>query len=188
VGNHHNGAREVMTVEWLKGANMAFRREALHGIRFGRYLRGPEAQYAEDLGVSLEVAARGWKLIYDPAVAVDHYPGTLPGVGDHRSLTDLPSLAHASHNETVILLGYLTPLRRLAFLLWSAFIGTRLMPGSLMALFLMATKRRPEVLIRARVVLRGRLAGWRTWWSTRRILPVASPAAAAETREPATSL
>jgi cellulose synthase/poly-beta-1,6-N-acetylglucosamine synthase-like glycosyltransferase len=188
VGNHHNGSREVMTVEWLKGANMAFRHEALQGIRFGRHLRGAEAQYGEDLGVSLEVAARGWKLVYDPAVAVDHYPGTLPGVCDHRTLTDVLSLAHASHNETVILVAYLRPLRRLAFLLWSTFIGTRLMPGSLMALYTMAAKRRPEVLSRSRVVLRGRLAGWRTWWSTRRTLPVAHPAPAAEAREPATSL
>jgi hypothetical protein len=76
----------------------------------------------------------------------------------------------------------------MAFLLWSTLIGTRLMPGSLMALFTMATRRRPEVLTRARVVLRGRLAGWRTWWSTRRTLPVAHPAPAAEAREPATSL
>lgn len=167
VGNHHRGSRSLVEVEWLKGANMSFRREAIRSIRFGTSLRGLAAQFGEDFAVSLELAAGRWKLVYDPAVAVDHFPGSLPGIGDHRTLRDVVSLEDASHNETVVLLGYLTPLRRIAFLLWATGVGTRLLPGGLVAIYLVLTQRTPAGFMRCGVVLRGRLAGWRTWRSIR---------------------
>jgi GT2 family glycosyltransferase len=166
-GNHHRGSREAVPVEWLKGANMSFRREALRSVRFGRLLRGDAAQFGEDFAVSLEVASARWKLVYDPTVAVDHFPGVLPGGSDHRALTDPVSLEDASHNETFVLLGYLPPLRRAGFLLWAFAVGTRLLPGALMAGYLLTTRRRTDALQRCRVVWRGRRAGWRTWWTTR---------------------
>ncbi|HWA14885.1 MAG TPA: glycosyltransferase family 2 protein, partial [Gemmatimonadales bacterium] len=80
VGNHHRGCSAPQVVEWLKGANMSFRREALAGHRFGRGLRGGAAQFGEDLALSLQVHRAGWKLLYDPSVAVDHFPGAMvPG-------------------------------------------------------------------------------------------------------------
>lgn len=167
LGNHHRGSREALPVEWLKGANMSFRREALRSVRFGRLLRGKAAQFGEDFAVSLEVASAGWRLLYDPAVAVDHFPGVLPGGSDHRALTDPVSLKDASHNETVVLLGYLPPLRRAGFLLWAFAVGTRLLPGALMAVYLLTTQRRAEPLWRCYLVWRGRLAGWRTWRTAR---------------------
>lgn len=188
VGNHHRGSRAPVPVEWLKGANMTFRRDAIRGIRFGRQLRGNAAQFGEDFAVSLELASGPWKLAYDPAVAVDHFPGELPGVGDHRTLTDPVSLADASHNETVVLLGYLTPARRVAFLLWAALVGTRLLPGGLVAGYLLMTQGRAAVLGRCAVVCRGRLEGWRTWRSTRRapaVVALSSPGS--ETHETATT-
>ena len=167
LGNHHRGSREALTVEWLKGANMSFRREALRSVRFGRLLRGAAAQFGEDFAVSLEVASARWKLVYDPAVAVDHFPGVLPGGSDHRGLTDPVSLEDASHNETVVLLGYLPPRRRVVFLLWALAVGTRLLPGALVAGYLLITQRRTNSLGRCRIVWRGRLAGWRTWRKAR---------------------
>ncbi len=169
VGNHHRGSRAPVEVEWLKGANMSFRREAIRSIRFGKSLRGKAAQFGEDFAVSLELAAGPWKMAYDPAVAVDHFPGTLPGVGDHRTLRDMVSLEDASHNETVVLLGYLSPLRRLAFLLWATLVGTKLLPGVLAATYLVLSQRSPAALMRCAVVFRGRVAGWKTWKSTRPI-------------------
>lgn len=187
VGNHHRGSRAPLAVEWLKGANVAFRRDALRSIRFGRMLRGSAAQFGEDVAVSLELAASGWKLSYDPDVAVDHFPGELPGRADHRTLTDWPSLLDASHNETALLLGYLPPPRRLAFLAWATVVGTRLLPGCLVGLYLGATRLRLAPLRRCGVVLRGRLEGWRTWRATRpRPKPNLAPGVS-ETGEPATS-
>lgn len=166
VGNHHRGAPAPLVVEWLKGANMSFRREALAGVRFGRLLRGGAAQFAEDFAVSLQVKRAGWKLIYDPAVCVDHFPGPLTAGVDHRSLKDTRSLADASHNETVVLLEHLPPFRRTVFLIWSIAVGTRLLPGAMMVGYLLATRGQRDAISRCRTVWQGRLAGWRTWRSS----------------------
>lgn len=187
VGNHHRGSREPLAVEWLKGANVAFRREAIQPVRFGRLLRGSAAQFGEDVAVSLELGAAGWKLAYDPDVAVDHFPGELPGQRDHRTLADPASLLDASHNETTVLLAYLPPARRVAFLLWSTLVGTRLLPGCLMALYLMVTRVRVTPLARCAVVLRGRLEGWRTWRDAQPRRAQERTTGVSETRQPATT-
>ncbi len=185
IGNHHRGSQAMLTVEWLKGANVAFRREAIQSVRFGRMLRGSEAQFGEDVAVSLELCAAGWRLAYDPDVAVDHFPGELPGQADHRTLADPASLLDASHNETAVLLGYLGPARRIAFLLWATLIGTRLLPGCLVALYLVVTRLRLAPLARCAVVLRGRLQGWRSWREAQPRLARTHAARVSETREPA---
>ena len=186
IGNHHRGSRAPVAVEWLKGANVAFRREAIQSVRFGRMLRGGEAQFGEDVAVSLELGAAGWRLVYDPEVAVDHFPGELPGRADHRTLADAASLLDASHNETAVLLGYLSPARRIVFLLWATVVGTRLLPGCLVALFLVITRLQLAPLARCGVVLRGRLEGWRTWCDARPRPSLKPASGVAETRETAT--
>lgn len=167
VGNHHHGARKTMPVEWLKGANMSFRREALLATRFGRGLRGRAAQFAEDLAVTFDVKRARWKVLYDPAVCVNHFPGNLTAGPDHRSLRDAESLADASHNETVALLSYLSPWRRVVFLIWAALVGTKLLPGAVMAVYLLLTRRQASAFPRAAVIWKGRLDGLRTWRSAR---------------------
>jgi glycosyltransferase involved in cell wall biosynthesis len=175
VGNHHRGARAVQPVEWLKGASMSFRREALVNLRFGRGLRGPGVQFGEDLALSLQVHRAGWKLLYDPAIAVDHFPGTLPHGRDHRTLRDDRSLRDAAFNETVLLLDYLSPPGRVAFLAWSVLVGTRLLPGLMMGLYLLLTTGSLSALRRATVVRRGRWSGWRAWWRHGRPVSASRP-------------
>ncbi|MBD5655135.1 MAG: glycosyltransferase family 2 protein [Candidatus Eremiobacteraeota bacterium] len=76
IGNHHRGAGHPGTVDFLKGVNMAFRTEAIRSLRFDERLRGNGAQVHNELGFSLAIRRRGWKLVYDPRVAVDHFPAT----------------------------------------------------------------------------------------------------------------
>jgi cellulose synthase/poly-beta-1,6-N-acetylglucosamine synthase-like glycosyltransferase len=170
IGNHHRGSRQALQVEWLKGANMSFRRAALECTRFGRRLRGHGAQFGEDVALSLDISRAGWKLLYDPAVAVDHFPGRLAPGADHRSLGDTQSLEDAAFNETVLLLDYLSLPGRVAFLLWHVVVGTRLLPGPLMALYQVISLRSLAGVHRSVTVLRGRLAGWWSWrkqaWQT----------------------
>jgi glycosyltransferase involved in cell wall biosynthesis/GT2 family glycosyltransferase len=168
IGNHHLGARAPLPVEWLKGANMSFRRDALAGCRFGRHLRGDAAQFAEDLAISLEVSRAGWGLRYDPAVAVDHFRGDLTAGVDHRTLRDARSLGDACHNETVTMLEHLGPVRRLVFFLWSLIIGTRLLPGAAIAAFLLVSGQHRDPLRRCRLVWRARREGLTTWRAARK--------------------
>ncbi|HEY3933470.1 MAG TPA: glycosyltransferase [Gemmatimonadales bacterium] len=161
IGNHHRGAPSPRVVTWLKGANMAFRRDAIAGLRFGMGLRGDAAQFAEDVQLSLQVRRRGWQLRYDPCVAVDHYPGPMADGHDHRTLGDDRSLHDAAHNETVALLGFLSWPRRLAFMAWSFGVGTRLLPG--LAAAVMTRGTRNDHLHRMMTVWRARQEGWRSW-------------------------
>ena len=64
---------------------MSFRRGAVEGIRFDERLRGTRAQQRADCAFCLVVKRAGWRLIYDPAVAVDHYPAPrLGGIRESR--------------------------------------------------------------------------------------------------------
>lgn len=74
TGSQHLGTGGPREVDVLKGANMAFRRTALAGLRLDERLRGSGAQMHWELALGLAVKRAGWRLIYDPAVAVDHYP------------------------------------------------------------------------------------------------------------------
>ena len=165
VGNHHLGATRAVTVEWLKGANMSFRRDLLGHIPFGQGLRGGGAQFAEDVAFSLRIRREGHTLLYDPAVAVDHFPGVLTAGVDHRRLADKASLADAAHNETVAMLDYLSAPRRQVFLAWALLVGTQLLPGLAIAVYLTLRGER-SAFERCRTIWRGRRDGLRTWKSS----------------------
>ena len=128
VGNHHLGAGGAREVDLLKGANMSYRRAAIGDLRFDRRLRGTGAQTHNDMAFSMSVKRSGWKLVYDPLVAVDHYPAPRPGE-DPRNAQTLASIRNAAYNLHLILLGHLTPLRRETAWWWYALVGTRVYPG-----------------------------------------------------------
>ncbi|WP_322011895.1 glycosyltransferase family 2 protein [Paraburkholderia sp. J12] len=132
VGNHHLGVGDAREVDLLKGANMSYRRDAIAGLRFDRRLRGTGAQTHNDMAFSMSVKRAGWKLVYDPHVAVDHYPAPRPGE-DPRNAQTLASMRNAAFNLHLILRGHLPPLHRETAWWWYALVGTRVYPGVLLA-------------------------------------------------------
>lgn len=124
IGNHHIGAGEAREVDVLKGVNMSFRRAAIQGWHFDERMKGTGAQVHFELAFSLKLRRAGWKLIYDPQVAVNHYPAKRFDE-DQRHSFNQTAFANAVHNETVALLEYFSPLQKLAFLIWSIVVGTR---------------------------------------------------------------
>lgn len=166
VGNHHIGVGGPREVDILKGANMSYRASAIAGIAFDQRLRGNGAQPGNDLAFSLSVRRAGWKLIYDPRVAVDHYPAPRPD--DPRSGFLPPAAVETTvHNQTLALLDYLPRVRRLAFLGWAVLVGTRDSPGGVQALrILVADRRDPMPTVAA--TLRGIRAALGTWRRSRR--------------------
>jgi cellulose synthase/poly-beta-1,6-N-acetylglucosamine synthase-like glycosyltransferase len=155
-GNHHLGAGAPRNVDVLKGVNMAYRARALDGIRFDARLRGSGAQVANDLGVSLAVRRAGWKLLYDPAVAVDHFPAERHDE-DRRDAFSAQAIANAAFNETLLLAEHFGTLRRLAFIGWALAIGHRAAPGALQWARLLALQPRTATA-RFLAALRGRWA------------------------------
>ncbi len=128
IGNHHLGIGGAREVDMLKGANMSYRRTAIERLRFDSRLRGMGAQVHNDMAFSMGVKRAGWKLIYDPAVAVDHYPAERFDE-DGRAAASLTAVSNAAFNLHLILHEYLPLHRRTIAWWWYMFIGTRVYPG-----------------------------------------------------------
>ena len=130
IGGHHAGVGLPREVEILKGANMSFRSAAIKLIHFDERLLGKGAQVHNDLGISLQVKKAGWKLIYDPEVAIDHFIAPRESHED-RVVFNQEAHFNAVHNETLILLEYLPTHRRFVFLIWTILVGSKVYPGFL---------------------------------------------------------
>jgi glycosyltransferase involved in cell wall biosynthesis len=161
AGNHHLGVGPPRPVHILKGVNMSFRREALDGVRFDRRLKGSGTEMHNEWPVCMAVQRRGWKLVYDPLVVVDHYLAPRPTSEDrlHRSAA---GVYEAVYNETLLLLEFLPPVRRVAFVVWAWLVGTRLTPG-LLQIARAKLHRRPAVLELLAAASRARVDAWKTY-------------------------
>ena len=164
VGNHHIGYGRPRTVEVLKGVNCAYRVELLREVGFDPILKGHGAQIHLELDVGLAIVRRNWKLVYDPAILVDHFPAPRHD-RDQRTGFNGGALSDQVHNETLALLRYLPLMRRAAFLGWSVLGGTRAYPG--IACWLVElTNRSPYATGRMFATLNGRWLGVKSWLAT----------------------
>lgn len=164
IGNHHIGRGPARPVHVLKGANMSFRRAALDDIRGDTRLAGAGAQVHNEIGVCGAVRRRGWTLIYDPTVLVDHFPAVRH---DEDARTGFSALAqrNSAHNEQLAITGMLPVWGRLPFVLWSFAIGTAQVPG-LAQLPRLVARRDRHAVPRVMASWKGRAAGLATWWRT----------------------
>ena len=161
IGEHHRGVEKSREVEILKGANMSYRRTAIADLRFDKRLLGSGAEVHNDLAFCLNIKKAGWKIIYDPEVEVDHYHGKRFDE-DKRDCFNETAWFNEVHNETLVLLEYLPPLRKLIFIIWSILVGTRKAFGLvqwLRFLFKEGTLAGKKLFIS----LRARYQGYLTW-------------------------
>jgi hypothetical protein len=92
---------------------------------------------------------------------VDHYPGVRHDY-DRRGSFDPAAARDFAHNEMLVLLEHLPPVRRTVFVVWSFLVGTRKAPG--LAQWVRFAPARPaEISRHMAAVWRGRVAGWRAW-------------------------
>ena len=124
IGNHHLGIGAPREVDVLKGVNMSFRTQSLGNLRFDNRMKGTGAQVHFEMSFTLTLKRAGWKIIYDPSIAVDHYPAQRFDEDQRHNFNDT-ALINLVHNETLVLLEHLSPLRQAVFLSWSVLIGTR---------------------------------------------------------------
>ncbi len=168
IGNHHIGTGEAREVDVLKGVNMSFRRSAIAGWHFDKRMKGTGAQVHFELAFSLKLKRAGWKLIYDPQIAVNHYPANRFDEDQRRSFNPI-AFANAVHNETLALLEYFSPLQKLAFLFWATIVGTREAMGFIQWLRFLPS----EGLLAGKKLLaswRGRWQGLQTWQGGKSII------------------
>jgi GT2 family glycosyltransferase len=163
IGNHHLGAGPRRDVDVLKGVNCAFRAPLLRQLGFDDRLAGRGAQMFWELALCLPLRRAGWRLVYDPAIAVEHH--IAPRHDDdqrHRGVFAAAPQADAVHNETLVLLEHLRGAARLAFGAWALLVGTRLEPGLAQLPRLLFGGDR-HAFARWRATLEGRRRGWRRW-------------------------
>jgi cellulose synthase/poly-beta-1,6-N-acetylglucosamine synthase-like glycosyltransferase len=137
IGNHHLGFGGVRDVDVLKGANMSFRSKAIADLRFDTRLKGNGAQPSEDFCFSVAVKSKGWKLAYDPLAVVDHYASQRAEARLYvgvAAIQDDAEFRNFAYNQVVSIWDALSPLRRLAFLVWSSLVGTGVFPGLIQAI------------------------------------------------------
>ncbi len=163
IGNHHTGMGTAREVDVLKGVNMAYRRSAIAGLRFDERMLGTGAQVHFELAFSLRVRSRGWKLIYDPLINVDHYPAQRFDEDQRNNFNHL-AWKNAVHNETLALLEYLPPLRLVIFMLWATLVGTRTAFG-LLQLLRFLPKEKTLAWQKWLASMQGRIQAWQTWLS-----------------------
>ncbi len=161
IGEHHFGVGEAREVDVLKGVNMSFRRSAIGEKHFDRRMRGTGTQVHFELAFSLALKQAGWKLIYDPKIAVDHFPARRFDEDQRNTFNDLACF-NAVHNETLVLLENLPLIRRTVFVFWATLVGTRESPGFVQWLRFLPKEGSlaGQKLIAS---LRGRLQAWETW-------------------------
>jgi cellulose synthase/poly-beta-1,6-N-acetylglucosamine synthase-like glycosyltransferase len=165
IGNHHTGTGPTREVDVLKGVNMSYRKVALADLRCDERLRGTGAQVHFELGLCFGLKQRGWRLIYDPAIAVDHYPAQRFDQ-DQREHFNSTALVNAVHNETLMLMDYLPPIRRWVFLTWAVLVGTRSSRG-ILQFFRFWPSEGPLSGQKWWASWQGRWHGWRTWRQTK---------------------
>lgn len=164
TGNHNVGVGAARDVAVLKGVNLSVRGDLLREIRFDERLRGVGTEHHWELALCLTLRRRGLRIVYDPAIAVDHYPQ--PRVDDSRDFSPR-ELRDARHNETVAVLEYLPVWQGLLHLAWAGAVGTGSVPGA--AHLLRSLPSRPvAALTRFRGAQAGLLDGLLTYWRSRR--------------------
>ncbi|NJK34465.1 MAG: glycosyltransferase family 2 protein [Oscillatoriales cyanobacterium SM2_2_1] len=160
VGNHHLGSGGPRDVDVLKGVNMSYRRAALGERHFDGRLLGSGAQPHNELAMCLRLRRAGWRLIYDPQIAVDHFPAHRPE-GDERVQFNELTYGNAVHNETLALLDGLPPWRQMIFLLWALAIGTSSAFGLVQWLRFLP-RDAPLATQKLRLAWQSRWQGWQT--------------------------
>ncbi len=155
IGNHHLGAGPPRDVDVLKAANMVFRRPAL-ALPDG--LRGEGAQVHFEVATCLWAAARGWRLVYDPALVVDHFAG--PRFDDDaRRTKSARATANAAFN-LALCMGSLRPDLRRRRLAYALLAGDKGAPG-LLRVARAALDRDALTAARLAPSIRGQLAAYR---------------------------
>jgi len=155
VGDHHLGTGQARDVDVLKAADMVFRRQAL-ALPDG--LRGDGAQMHFEIATCLWAIARGWRLVYDPDLVVDHLAG--PRFDDDaRGVQSARAARNAAFN-LVLCVGALRPELLRRRLLFGLLIGDQGGPGVVRAGVALA-RRESEVARRFWPSVTGHVAAYR---------------------------
>jgi len=128
VGDHHLGAGPAREVDILKGVNCAFRMSAIRIVGFDTRLRGAGAQVHWEMCLCFALKRASWRIVYDPAIQVDHYLGKRYD-SDQRGILDGKVTADRAFNLRLAISDIRPGWLRAAVIVWQFAVGTRDSPG-----------------------------------------------------------
>jgi len=156
VGNLYCNPRftDPVDVWFMIGGNMSFRREVARQLEFDMQLNRNVANgYEVDIG--LQVRRMGWRIVFDPLLAVRHYSAPRQTAGLRTSSRD--SIQWYAFNQTRVALRRLPAAQRSVAVAYQLAVGERRAPGLLpLAAWPLARKVGFE-LDMATAALKGRL-------------------------------
>lgn len=158
IANHHLGVGKPREVDFLKGVNMSYRREAIKNMHFDRRMKGTGAQTHFELSFCLSLRRTGCKLLYDPQIVVDHYLAERFDE-DIRDGFNPVAFFNEVHNETLAIIEHFSPLRRILFMSWAMLVGTRKAFG-LVQLIRFLPKEGKLAFNKWLISIQGRREGW----------------------------
>jgi hypothetical protein len=167
IGNHHLGVGESREVDVLKGVNMSFRRTAILDSRFDSRMLGSGAQVHFEVEFCLRLKKAGWKLIYDPQVAVNHYFAQRYDEDQRGKFNEL-AFFNEVHNETLALMEYFSSIERFVFFIWAIGIGHCRALGFLQLLRFLPIEG-ALAFHKLLISIKGRWMGWLTWRNSKQI-------------------
>jgi len=146
-------------VDFMIGGNMSFRREVVTRLEFDLELNRNVAQgYEVDIG--LQVRRLGWKIIFDPLLAVRHYSAPRATAG--LRMLDSESIQWYAFNQLRVGLRRLSLPRKSLSLLYQFAVGERPAPGVLPLLLSPLARRIGFETHLARSALKGRVLAVRS--------------------------
>ncbi len=127
IGNHHCGLGPAREVSYLKGVNSAYRTDVLRRIGFELPLLGSGAQSNWEVFIGLYVERLGKRIIYDPAILVDHFGEDRPT--DSQRVTEKTSdpeqHVQEAHNSCIAVFPFLPARKKVLFLVYRVTVGAR---------------------------------------------------------------
>jgi hypothetical protein len=160
TGEHHVGCGAPRDVDILKGVNLAVRAEAL-GLPRAGLLEPAGNDPHNELVISAWARRHGGRIVYDPAVLVDH--DLAPRFGDSRlgGPGDEPAVVYATAANRVIAACAVEPGTLPVQLAYGVLVGTRESPGLVRAV-VAAARGESMIVKRLGPSLRGQVTGgWR---------------------------
>ena len=158
---------ESKYVDVLSGSNMSFRRALVPAIP------ASILPYWNAFEVFLSGAVRrqGFKIVFDPAIRVNHYPEERERLDRFAFCSESErqrTLArNSAHNFVYAVLSSIPVIQMPIFLTYDILVGNRCSPGFVRALLLLAEGRRREFAERFGPAIKGKLLGVRTYLKSR---------------------
>ena len=161
IGNQHLALPSIAEVDFLKGANMSYRRDYLGDIRPDRRLLGSGSQIHNDMNLGLQIRKAGGKMLYDPAVSLDHHLSERMDEDKRHDFNEMV-YANVTHNQTLTILEYLPKRYHLPSAFWCVFIGTREAYG-IVQLLRFLPKEKSLAWQKFVASMKGRKMGWQSY-------------------------